>query len=80
MGNQRGQGLIEYVILVALIGVASVGMVRMLQKSVKVNMANVVNALQSDSRRKEQHERIEESDLRKSDFGDFMNGASNTQD
>ena len=75
--NQKGQGLIEYVILVALVGVATVGMVRMLQHTVKVNLANVVHGLQSDGKkRKDSFERIEESDLRKSDFTDFMNGAS----
>lgn len=75
--NSRGQGLIEYVILVALIGVATIGMVRVLQKSVKVNLANVVHALQSDGKRKESFERVDESDLRKNDFSDFMNGAQN---
>lgn len=74
--NQRGQSLIEYVILVALVGVATVGMVRLLQKSVKVNLANVVHALQSDKKAKESHERITDDDLRKSDFSDFMNGAA----
>ena len=73
--NNRGQGLIEYVILVALVGVATIGMVRILQKSVKVNLANVVHALQSDGKTRESFERISEDDLRKSDFSDFMNGA-----
>jgi Flp pilus assembly pilin Flp len=74
--NQRGQSLIEYVILVALVGVATIGMVRLLQKSVKVNLANVVHALQSDKKHKESFETISEDDLRKSDFSDFMNGAA----
>jgi pilus assembly protein Flp/PilA len=78
--NQKGQGLIEYVILVALVGVATMGMVRVLQKSVKVNLANVVHALQSDGKRRESHERISEEELRKSDFGDFMNGAAGRGD
>jgi pilus assembly protein Flp/PilA len=76
--NSRGQSLIEYVILVALVGVAAIGMVRLLQKSVKVNLANIVHGLQSEGgHRKESHERITEDDVRKSDFSDFMNGASN---
>jgi Flp pilus assembly pilin Flp len=75
--NNRGQGLIEYVILVALIGVATISMVRVLQKSIKVNLANVVHALQSDGKRKESFERVSEDDLRKSDFSDFMNGSQN---
>lgn len=78
--NSRGQGLIEYVILVAIIAVGTMGMVRMLQKSVKVNMATVVYTLQGDHKRKASHERIEDSDLKKTDFSDFMNGAANTKD
>jgi len=74
--NSRGQSVIEYVILVALVAVASMGMVRLLQKSIKVNLANVVHALQSDGKRRETHERVSEDDLRKSDFSDFMNGAA----
>ncbi len=73
--NQKGQSLIEYVILVALVGVATMGMVRLLQKSVSVNLANVVHALQSDGKRKESHERVSADDIRKKDFSDFMNGA-----
>ncbi len=75
--NQRGQGLVEYVILVALVGVATVGMVRLLQHTVKVNFANVIHALQSDDNaRKESFERVNSGDVRKSDFSDFMNGAT----
>jgi hypothetical protein len=78
--NQKGQSLIEYVILVALVGIGTMGMVRLLQKSVSVNLANVVHALQSDGKYKETHERITDDDLKKKDFGDFMNGAANRGD
>ena len=78
--NPRGQSLIEYVILVALVGVATMGMVRVLQKSVKVNLANVIHALQSDGKRKESQEHITEEEMRKSDFSDFMNGAAGRDD
>jgi Flp pilus assembly pilin Flp len=77
--NERGQGLIEYVILVALVGVATMGMVRLLQKSINVNLANIVHGLQSDGKRRESHERISEDDLRKKDFSDFMNGAASNK-
>jgi Flp pilus assembly pilin Flp len=74
--NQKGQSLIEYVILVALVGVATIGLVRVLQKTVKVNLANVVHSLQGSSHRESQ-ETLTEDDVRKSDFNDFMNGAAN---
>ncbi len=75
--NQKGQSLIEYVILVALVGAATIGMVRVLQQTIKVNLANVVHSLQSDGKRKESFERIEAKDVQKGDFSDFMNGAAN---
>jgi pilus assembly protein Flp/PilA len=75
--NSRGQSLIEYVILVALVGVATIGMVRILQSTVKVNFANIVHGLQSDPKRRESFEKIEASDFNKSDFTDFTNGAAN---
>ncbi len=73
--NERGQGLIEYVILVALVAVATMGMVRVLQHTVKVNLANVIHSLQGDRTRREAFEKVDKSDLRKSDFTDFMNGS-----
>lgn len=76
--NQRGQGMVEYVVLVALIGVATVGTVRLLQHTIKVNLANVVHGLQSDeSKRREAFERVTDDHIRKSDFKDFMNGTTN---
>ncbi len=74
--NQKGQGLLEYIILIALVGVASMGMIRILQHSIKANFANVIFALQDDNKRKVSAEKITDDDLRKADFGDFMNGAS----
>lgn len=74
--NQKGQGLLEYIILIALVGVASMGMIRILQHSIKANFANVIYALQDDDRRKASAEKITDADLKKADFGDFMNGAS----
>lgn len=76
--NQKGQSLIEYVILVALVGVASVGLVRTLQQQVRVNLANVVYGLQSKSSRA-QEATINESDLRRADFTDFMNGTGRSK-
>lgn len=76
--NQKGQGLVEYIILVALIGVATMGTVRILQQSLNANFANVIFALQGHSRHKVHAERIEDSDLQKKDFSNFMNGANST--
>ena len=74
--NQKGQALMEYLILVCLMGVACIGMVRLLQNTVNVNFANAVNSLQGGSSRKVSYEKVEESDTKKKDFSDFMRGSS----
>lgn len=74
--NSKGQGLVEYVILVALIGVATMGLVRTLQHTVNVNLANTTEALAGRKEGKFKHETVSEDQVRKKDFTDFMNGAA----
>jgi Flp pilus assembly pilin Flp len=77
--NQRGQGLIEYVILVALVGVATMGMVRLLQKNLRVSLANVIHALAPNHRTRREHfEHVQDRDLIKADFSNFMSNAAGT--
>jgi Flp pilus assembly pilin Flp len=79
--NQKGQGLIEYVILVAIIAVGTIIMVRKLQSTVTVNMANIVEGLQSnEGKRKHSFIRVDESDYRMKDFSNFMNGTTDRSD
>lgn len=75
--NCRGQGLIEYLILVALVAVASIALVRILQTSINAQLANVVNALEGGDGEQHRHhgERVTDDMLRKKDFSDFLNGA-----
>lgn len=74
--NQKGQSLIEYVVLVAIVGVGTIVMVRKLQHTVSTNMANVVHALQSDSKRKSSFIKVTEGDTGMKDFNNFMNGTT----
>jgi hypothetical protein len=74
--NNKGQGLIEYIILVAIIGVGTVVLVRKLQQTVSVNMANIVHGMQSDSKRKHSFIRVDDNDVRMKDFTNFMNGTT----
>ncbi|MAE74763.1 MAG: hypothetical protein CL675_11755 [Bdellovibrionaceae bacterium] len=75
--NEKGQGLIEYLILVALMGVATISVVKLLQRTVNTNMANSIKALQGDTSGRAQHERVQNNDFKKRDFSSFMNGAIN---
>lgn len=73
--NQRGQSLIEYLILVALMGVATIGIVRTLQGALNSRYASVIHALQGSSKRAAVVE-VLDSDLKRKDLSDFMNGAA----
>lgn len=70
--NQCGQGLIEYLIVVALMSVACVFVMSALNKTVQVSYGNVIRKLQDSKQRPFQHEQIEESDLRRRDLGNFF--------
>ena len=73
--NQRGQGLIEYLILTALMGVATIGIIRVLNQTVKARFASAVYALQGNPK-KVKTDSLKEQDYKKSDLSDFMNGAA----
>lgn len=75
LSNQRGQSLIEYLILVALMAVGTISMVRALHHVVQTRFANAVYALQGTSKRAKT-EGLKESDYQKRDLSDFMNGAA----
>ena len=75
MKKKRGQGLIEYLILVALMAVATIGIVRVLNQTVKSRFANAIHALQGTSK-KAKTDSVKTSDYQKSDLSDFMNGAA----
>jgi Flp pilus assembly pilin Flp len=71
--NRRGQGLVEYLIIVALIAVATIGVVRVMGQAVASRFATISYALQGQKKTPHVDE-IDENLLRKKDLGDFMNG------
>ena len=73
--KQRGQGLIEYLILVALMGVATIGVIRVLNQTIKSRFASAIYALQGRPK-KVKTDSLNEQDYKKSDLSDFMNGAA----
>ncbi len=73
--NQKGQGMIEYLILVALMAVASIGIMRSLNHVVNARFANVIYSLQG-SQKKAKTETLSEKEFSKKDLSNFMNGAA----
>ena len=73
--SEKGQGLIEYLIIVALIAVAAMGIMRVMSQTVEAKFARVTEALQGQKSATEIHvETIQESHLKKKDMSDFFHG------
>ena len=62
MKKNSGQGVIEYIILVAIIAVASMGIVKILGHTVSTKLAQITLSLQGKSNRAKQ---IEEPEVKK---------------
>lgn len=73
--NQRGQGLIEYLIIVALIAVSAIAVVRVVGANVSVQFANIAKALGSGDDYQIQAKKVEESLYSKKDLSNFMKGS-----
>ena len=74
--NSKGQGLTEYLIIVAIMAVATIGIVRVLGNTVSVQFANITNALQGKQKQKIQADAVEENHYKKKHLGNFINGAA----
>lgn len=73
--RQRGQGLIEYLILVALMAVGTIAVVRSVGYAVQARFVDAMYAIQGNGKRSKS-ESFDESSLKKKDMSDFMNGAA----
>lgn len=72
--NKRGQGLIEYLIIVALMAVATIGVVRVMGQTVSAKFATATYALQG-KKKSAKVDAVDESLYRRKDLGNFINGA-----
>ena len=75
--KKKGQGLIEYLILVALMGVATIGIVRTLNQTVKSRFANAIYALQGRNQKAKTHA-MRKEEYQRSDLSNFMSGSAST--
>lgn len=81
LSNNRGQGLIEYMVIVALMAIATMGIMRILSSTTNIRIARIVQSLQGGGAKMDvQIERITESDLRKKDMSNFFNGSRSRRD
>ncbi len=75
LANRSGQSLIEYLLLTALLAIATMGVVRVLGHSVSGKFAQIAKSIQGDHQTKVNFEKVQTSDYSKKDMGDFMTGS-----
>ena len=69
--NQQGQGMIEYIILTALVAVAALGIVSVLGHTITSKLSQITTALQGRGSHIDV-ERVEEKHWRKRTMNDFF--------
>lgn len=75
--KQKGQSLTEYLILVALVAISSIGIVRVLGQTTSTQLANITNALQGGKGKILKAENVKKAHYSKKDLSTFMNNTSN---
>lgn len=73
--DRRGQGLIEYLILVALVAVGSIAVVRVVGSSVSLQYAKIAKALGATVEGKLSAQSVSDGMYKKKDLTNFLNGA-----
>ncbi|WP_413575883.1 Flp family type IVb pilin [Bdellovibrio sp. HCB290] len=74
--NNKGQGLIEYLIIVAIVAVGSIAVIKLVGANIDVQFANVAKALGGDSGKIAAKE-VTDGVYKKRDFGNFFDDAVN---
>jgi pilus assembly protein Flp/PilA len=72
--NNRGQGMVEYLIIVALMGVATMCILRVTNKTVQVQFANIARSLGATGERP-QAEQLNTQDYSKKDMTNFFHNS-----
>jgi pilus assembly protein Flp/PilA len=75
--NQKGQGLVEYLIIVSIMAIGTMAILRVMNQTVQAKFARITQTLQgNDSSVSIRVESLQESDFKKRDMSDFFHGAS----
>lgn len=76
LSTSRGQSLIEYLIIVALIAVTTIGMVKAVGTNISIHFANIAKALAGDSSKEITPIKVQSDHVQTRDLHDYMKGAS----
>lgn len=74
--NKRGQGLVEYMVIVAFMAVATMSAVRLLSHTTAGKLTQITRSLQG-AKGEVEFERIDKKHYRKKDMSDFFQGSNN---
>ncbi len=73
--NQKGQGLIEYLILVALIAVTTIGVVKVVGKNMAAQYENINRAMGAEKTEALTVKNATESALKQKDLSNFLDAS-----
>jgi pilus assembly protein Flp/PilA len=73
--NSKGQGMVEYMILVALIAAGTIGIIRVVGYNIGAQYENINRALGAKTSSQLQVLNAEQSQINKKDLSDFLKGA-----
>lgn len=74
--NSKGQGMVEYMILVALIAAGTIGVIRVVGYNISAQYENINRALGAKTTNQLQIQNADQSVLNKKDLSDFLKGAN----
>jgi Flp pilus assembly pilin Flp len=75
--NKKGQGMIEYMILVALIAIGTIGVVKVVGQNVSKQYENINRALGARKSQQLQLDNASDKQINRKDLSNFMDGSRN---
>ncbi len=73
--KNQGQGMVEYMILVALIAAGTIGIIRVVGYNIGAQYENINRALGAKTSNQLQMQNADQSQINKKDLSDFLRGA-----
>lgn len=74
--NAGGQSLIEYLLIVSLIAVTTIGMIKAVGTNINVHFANIAKALGGDAANQLSPVKVQADQVQTRDLHDYMKGAA----
>ena len=73
--SERGQGLVEYLIIVAIVAVGAISIMRVMGQSINTQLSRITSTLQNKPGGKATFSEVTETHWKKRDLGNFFKGA-----